>query len=213
MSVRNSDQELEDVDFINGAVDEDVFTRVEVWNENTDDGDPAIVIACGDMHQVHDRLQHCWKKVTRKAQLLLVNGGAVRLDGASCTNRKLNFVPYLVYQIDEVIPIKEKQLGEPIRRIILYVDYKCGVTGAHGVSIKRACRSAVNAKGFLKEAFPNRQVALKFYLDNAAEILGPKHPLILEHPDARALTFYFSSEAMLDYIERFQKERSATVVH
>lgn len=191
--------------FVRHAIEYGVLKPVDTWNDDEKRGDPAIVVACGDMHQVRDRLTHCWERTTELTQLIMANGGGLLLDGCSPANHPINFAPYIVAQINGAIKAKEEKTGKRIRRLILYFDFECGIACEHNLSAAQSCRSAVNAKQFLGELFPDREVALKFYLDRPADVLGVDHPLVREHCDAPALTFYFGSKAMEGFLEFWDK--------
>ncbi|MFH0829082.1 MAG: hypothetical protein V1907_02790 [Candidatus Kerfeldbacteria bacterium] len=205
----------ESVLFIRRAVDIGVFRAVDVWHETEEECDPAIVVACGDMHQAHDRLTHCWGKLSERSQLIMANGGGLLLDSCCPVNEAMNFVPYVVAQIKGAIEAKEAKLNRRIKRIVLYFDYVCGMADKHNLMASQVCQSAVYAKRFLKEVFPDREVVLLFYLDHPADVLGSDHPLVLDHPDATAFTFNFSSDTMEDLVRQFKAERNreTQVVH
>lgn len=194
------------IEFIKAAVDSGVFRPVDVWHEGDEECDPAIVVACGDMHQAHDRLTHCWDRLSERSQLIMANGGGLLLDACCPANHPMNFVPYLIAQIKGAIEAKEAKLKRKIRRIVLYFDFVCGIADKHNLSASDVCQSATYAKRFLKEVFPDREVVLLFYLDHPADALGSDHQLVVEHPDAHALTFNFSSGAMDGFIWQFKGE-------
>lgn len=190
--------------FIRGAVTYGVLQPVKK------NQDPTIVIACGDLGQSPERIGYCYGKVCDQIQWLLLTGGALGLDALSPAGRLLAATVTIVKMIRLAIKAKAKQ-GIVIKRIVLMGDLLCGVAEECGMTTPAVMHSLVNAKLFLKDQFPGIEVSLKFYLDHPADVLGLDHPLVIEHPEATALTFYFSSKEMADYLVIFEREIAQTV--
>ncbi len=208
----NLEQHEESLLFIRGAVERQIFRPVDVYHDDQDNHDPAIIVACGDKDQAHDRLHHCWDRVTRQAQLVMVHGGGLLLDGLSPANREFNSVGFVLNEIHRGILAKEQHTGVRVKRIIPYFDFPCGVAGMYAITAAGSCRSAISVKPFLKQNFPGREVALKFYLDRPAKVLGTDHPLVIKNPNAKALTFNFSAKAMTEYLREFETSQSRVAV-
>lgn len=188
--------------FIREAVDRQVFEPVDMYRHHPK-GDPAIIIACGDMDQIEDRLTHCWHRLTKQSQLVGMQGGGLLLDALSVVNHEFNSVPAVIHQINLAIKAKEIASGKRIKRIIPYIDFPCGVAAEYHLTAAMSCQSAINGKRYLKEVYPDREIALKFYLGDVQNILGEHHRLVLEHPQATGLTFRFSSKVMESFLREF----------
>lgn len=209
------DHRLEDVSFVRGAIDRRIFKPVDVWPKSrTDESepvkrDPAVVFACGDMGQSPDRINHCYGRISDHIQWIQVTGGALLLDAVTPAGQMFDMSDKLIKMVDRTVAIWADK-GVTITRIVLIGDFQCGVAEQVGMTTRDTVRSLIHVKRLFKDRFPRLEVALKFYLDHPAEVLGHDHPLVVEHPERRGLTFYFSSKEMEEYLAEFSRPLATT---